>query len=428
MSSDMKENCITIHKLLEYQPVPYEVYDEATCTYRMSMRFEPTRNKMNPLPSSIKTIVIDESSMVSVELFTQLSDACPHKPQFIYIGDLQQLPPVFGSAILGFKILECPTTQLDTVYRQALESPIIALATFIRRGESFPLYKERTTTEHPTQGKVTIHPWKKKISSEDALRTAAAFFKAAYDNAQYNPEEDQILIPFNKACGSIELNKHIANHIAKRENREVYEIIAGYNKHYFSVGDLVLFDKEDARIIDINRNGTYIGKRPQKESPTLDYWGYNSTHQQEKDIDSIDDIDHLLTLAASDEEKVNVSSHTITVEMLDSGEEVTLDTSAEVNSLLLAYALTVHKSQGSEWERVFLVFHSSHATMLQRELLYTAVTRAKQELYIICEPDTFQKGVQSQKVKGTTLEEKAAFFKGKLDSSEYTLTPSGELS
>jgi ATP-dependent exoDNAse (exonuclease V) alpha subunit len=60
----------------------------------------------------------------------------------------------------------------------------------------------------------------------------------------------------------------------------------------------------------------------------------------------------------------------------------------------------------------------SHATMLQRELLYTAVTRAREELYIICEPETFVNGIKSQRVKGDTLAEKAEFFKGKLKDTD----------
>jgi exodeoxyribonuclease V alpha subunit len=92
---------------------------------------------------------------------------------------------------------------------------------------------------------------------------------------------------------------------------------------------------------------------------------------------------------------------------------VTLETASEVNSMLHGYALTVHKSQGAEWEKVFVMLHQSHATMLQRELLYTALTRARSEVYVICEPDTFVKGVLSQKIKGNTLAEKAEFFKGR---------------
>jgi exodeoxyribonuclease V alpha subunit len=102
--------------------------------------------------------------------------------------------------------------------------------------------------------------------------------------------------------------------------------------------------------------------------------------------------------------------------MNDSDQEVKVDKASELNTMLLGYCLTVHKSQGSEWRKVFLVLHQSHATMLQRELLYTAVTRAREELYIICEPECFVKGIESQRVKGNTLEEKAEFFKGKIDA------------
>lgn len=414
MSDDLKNNCITIHKLLEYQPVPYEIYDEETDKYKTSIKFEPTRNSHNPLPSEIKTIVFDESSMISTDLYTQLCDALPHSVQFIFVGDIQQLPPVFGAAILGFKLLELPVVELTQVYRQALESPIIALATDIRNGIPLPSFSERITKQHPTQGKLTLHPWKKKLHPDVALLTVAKFFTSAYDTGQYNPEEDQILIPFNKSLGTIELNKHIANHIAKTQSKIVYEVVAGYNKHYFSVGDLVLFDKEDAVIREIKRNGTYLGKAAKKPSTTLDYWGFDTVQNGVDDIGfDPDSIDAFLEAASSvTEEKVNQSSHILEVEMLDSGTIVTLDTASEINSVLLSYALTVHKSQGSEFNRVFVVLHQSHNTMINRELLYTAVTRAKQELYVICEPDHFERGVMTQKIRGTTLEEKAEYFKG----------------
>ena len=415
LSEDLKPTAITIHKLLEYAPQYYEVLDPETQEYKTTMRFEPTRNEHNPLPRQIKVCVIDEASMVSTELFSQLQDALPADCQFIFIGDLHQLPPVFGSAILGFKGLELPVVQLTEVYRQALESPIISLATRIRNAESIEVFTEKTTQEHPTQGKVTIHPWKKKLHPDSALLTAAKFFTTAIDQGLYDPSEDCILTPFNKACGTIELNKHIAQHLARKHGREVYEVIAGFNKHYFSVGDLVLCDKEDAEIISITRNGTYLGKRPVPHSLTLDYWGYDSqaaSHQVE--VDTLEDVELFLAAAAGgSEERVTVASHLITVRMIDSGEEVTLDSAAEVNSLILSYALTVHKSQGSEWERVFILFHQSHNTMLNRELTYTAVTRAKKELYIICEPDSLQKASRNAKIKGDTLAEKLEYFKGK---------------
>jgi superfamily I DNA/RNA helicase len=59
--------------------------------------------------------------------------------------------------------------------------------------------------------------------------------------------------------------------------------------------------------------------------------------------------------------------------------------------------------------------------MVQRELLYTGVTRAREELYVICEPESFTKGIVGQRIKGNTIEEKSAFFKGKLESGEESI-------
>jgi ATP-dependent exoDNAse (exonuclease V) alpha subunit len=129
---------------------------------------------------------------------------------------------------------------------------------------------------------------------------------------------------------------------------------------------------------------------------------------------SSDDIDRILArVADAAEERVNRASHAITMRRMVDDEEVTIDTTGECNNLLGGYAITVHKAQGSEWRRVFLVLHKSHAVALNRELLYTAVTRAREQLYVICEPNSFEKGVKTQKIKGTTLKEKLEWFKKK---------------
>lgn len=411
-------NCITIHKLLEYQPVNYETTDPETGESKTSMRFEPSRNDYNPLPPEISTIVIDEAWMVSEDLFQQIIHALNHPVQFIFLGDCFQLPPVFGEAAVGHKLGEYPTVELTHVYRQALLSPIIQYATAIKQGKPFTV-PEIKTIDAGEHGKVTLHPWKKALDSEVACRTFAHFIKGAYDSGDYNPEEDAILIPFNKAFGTLEVNKHIANHIAKKESRLVWQVQAGFNTHHFSVGDKVLFDKEEARIIDIKKNSGYVGKSTAAPSRTLDYWGVDlaagsKNAEANATSESIEDIDAMLDMLSTfqdTEDRVRAASHVITVQMDDSGEEIEIDSAAEINNLLLSYAITVHKSQGSEWRKVFLVLHRSHATMLQRELLYTAVTRAREELYVICEKDSFVKGVINQRIKGETLEEKAEFFK-----------------
>lgn len=414
LSADVQNNCITIHKLLEYAPVYYTIMDEGTGEEKTKMMFEPTRNQINPLSQSIHTIIFEESSMIGTDLYKEVINATPHNPQLIFLGDIQQLPPVFGPAILGFKLLSLPVVELTEVYRQALESPIISLAHRILSGNPIPK-EEYPTWKTPDQ--LTIHAWKKKISAQDALNTAGQFFIAAEKQGAYDPEEDMILLPFNKSFGTEELNKIIANHLSKKRGSDVYEVVAGFVKHYFSVGDKVLYEKEDAEIIKIESNPAYTGAKFLPHSPTLDYWGYDPVARTLES--STDDVDFLLSqVAASDQDRVRQASHTLTLKMMDSDVEVKVDKASDLNSMLLGYCLTVHKSQGSEWRKVFFVCHQSHATMLQRELLYTAVTRAREELYIICEPETFTNGIKSQRVKGDTLAEKAEFFKGKVANGE----------
>lgn len=422
MPDDMQNNCITIHKLLEYQPVFYEELDPESGQMKNKMVFEPTRNAANPLPESIKTIVFEESSMIGTDLHEQVLRACLHPVQFIYLGDIQQLPPVFGPAILGFKLLELPVIELTEVYRQALESPIISLAHRILSGNPLKLSE---FSEWKKPGQLTIHPWKKKLDPLLATATLAKFFSAAEDSGVYNVEEDIILIPFNKACGTDELNLNIANHLARKNKSVVHQVVAGFNKRHFRIGEKVLYDKEDAIIIDIETNPLYTGAKPMPASSTLDYWGHDPEYgtRAEDSQTTDDDVEFmLLQVAASGadnkEDRVKKCSHRITVKMLDSEQEIVLESAGEVNALLMGYALTVHKAQGSEWRKVFFCLHQSHATMVQRELLYTAVTRAREELYIICEPESFVNGILSQRVKGNTLEEKAEFFKGKKEQRD----------
>lgn len=442
MPEEMKANCITIHKLLEYQPVYYTVMDETSGEEKTKMVFEPTRHAGNPLPDSISVIAFEESSMLGTDLYAKYKAALSHPVQEIFLGDIQQLPPVFGPAILGFKLLELPVVELTVVYRQALESPIIRLAhrilsgrgidpeitpnpAYPAKGEPKSLYK---FPEWNIPGKMTMRPWKKSIDSDNALNTLGQLFPALHKAGAYDPEEDMILMPFNKACGTIELNNKIANYLARARGALTYQIIAGFNRVHYSIGDKVLYDKEDATVIGIESNPAYSGAIPANPSTTLDYWGFEhdptktgSPHGEMSDQDMDVFLASVVANSAESGDRVRQCSHILTLRMNDSDVEIKVQRASDVNSLLLGYALTVHKSQGSEWRKVFCAFHQSHATMLQRELLYTAVTRAKEELYIICEPETFVNGIQSQRVKGDTLQEKAEFFKGKL-SEGFELT------
>jgi len=170
------------------------------------MQFEATRHASHPLPASIHTINCGRRIDAWELIYTRSSqNACPHTPQFIFLGDIQQLPPVFGPAILGFKLLETScVVELTDVYRQALESPIISLAHRILFW--LKLSRQKNSPKWKFPGQLTIHPWKKKIDATNALQTAGMFFSQQPQITMSTIQpEDMILIPFNKQFGTDEL-------------------------------------------------------------------------------------------------------------------------------------------------------------------------------------------------------------------------------
>jgi ATP-dependent exoDNAse (exonuclease V) alpha subunit len=284
-------------------------------------------------------------------------------------------------------------------------------------------------SQHKEKG-LGFHPIKKRLHPEHITPRIASFLKKELLEKRFNPETDTVLIPFNKGLGTLEMNKELAQFLTTQRGDLTYEIISGFNKHYYAIGDKVLYEKEDAEIISINRNGAYASfKHPKPASLTLDRWGFDMASKVDiegeisQDDFSTEDVDAVLgALSFSEEdakERKAEASHVITIRMLSNGEEISLSKASEINNLLLGYCLTVHKSQGSEWRKVYCIFHQSHNTMIARELLYTAVTRAREELYIICEPDTFTKGIERQKVPGNTIAEKAIHFQGKITRGDY---------
>lgn len=449
MPKDLQSNFITIHKLLEFQPEYYEEWDSEKQRSVNKMEFKPARNKVNPLPESVRVLIIEEATMVSIELWNQLFDAMPvgGNLQVILIGDIQQLPPVFGKSIFihamqaGIKLVE-----LDKVHRQALDSPILELAHRVLSGKIIPLPELDQWNKSSTTGKLTITPWKKSLSPEMAVRKVARdYLPGKIESGEYHPFEDVVLCPYNVSFGVNEINAHIATYLAQspkwNPNGElVHEVIGGVNTKYFRIGDKVLWNKTEHIVKSITTNPKYFEKDPQLPSQTLDYWG-NETDENAQDAmmailegsEASSDahsnkIDLLLASFTAlqdsngaEERSSRQCSHVILVESTEFG-EYKIETSGDLGNLSLAYGITVHKSQGSEYRRVYFVTHKSQATMLFRELLYTAITRAKEELHIICPPNLFVQGITSQRLPGKTIDEKIASFNRYLEVNKISKT------
>lgn len=443
---DLRGNCITIHKLLEFKPEYFDTLDEATGLMKKTMNFLPSRHADNPIPEGIKTLIIDEATMVAVDLWNLLADAICHEIQIILIGDIQQLPPVFGKSIFIHAMQGgVETVELTEVHRQALESPIISLAHRILSGKQILEPEFKALNYNGEHGRLTIKPWKKPLSDTGALKIMGMTLPEFIDAGEYDPLNDVILTCFNVNFGTEELNKIVAGHLAEIKRRElramesmkgfesyqkleeeckVHEIIAGIKKKYFRIGDKVLFNKTEHFITGISKNSKYLGKLPRMATTTLDYNGIESDpskafqddagHLLDKTMEDIDDFLNSFSSMDSGQEEGGVTtraaSHILTLysESLDS--EVELDTSGGIGGLELGYAITVHKSQGSEYPRVFFISHHTQAQMHFRELIYTAITRAKRELVIICPPNMLVKGINSQRLPGRTLADKLVSF------------------
>lgn len=403
----LRYNIMTIHQLLEFEPVYF--YDVEK--QRDSMRFEPQRTASNPL--TITHLVIEESSMVGLDLFAFLFDALPLGVQIIYIGDINQLPPVFGMSILNYALVQLPVIELTEVYRQAEDSSILANAHRVLKGESIQEAPGTTII----RGKQTV-----QVGQEKMALALSKMFKIWHDEGFYDPEQDMILSPFNKhALGTDNLNKWIAQFLGEKRKAVVFEILAGFAKHYLAVGDRVMVNKQDGYVIKIVRNMSYLGATPQMEGADLSRFGHriagtdNALDLDEEDPDGIALLNYenfnLDSIGEQQGERKIQCSHIIDV-LLESGEVVSLSSAGDLGpqNFSLGYVLTVHKAQGCEFRRVFGVLHKDHAVMLFRELLYTLMTRAREDLVLIAKDWVLDKAIKSQRIKGDTLQDKIEYF------------------
>lgn len=445
----------TNHRLQEYEPVFSEIWDEEKGMMRKTMRFEPMRNEDNPMPEMLFHIK-DESGLLSVQMDQQDRAALPNARR-LYVGDIYQLPPIYGTSILGHQLAraargEIPCIELTQVYRQALDSPILARATDVKNGNCKDFLAtncKKKWRQESSSGTLVFTPIPDSLApqlprgSDEAsavdreagiahiCRVFGTSFQKSYLRGEYDPDEDVILIPHRKphTFGAWQLNRYVAQAITEKNELEVQEVIAGFNKYYFCVGDRVTDGKIEATITRIMPNLKYFGRKPRPASKTINRWGHQlagteaGSEYDDMDVTSLapnmsnEEIDAFLTQDTGEDRKT-AASHTLYLTIAGVDSEVPVSSAAEINALSFAYVLTYHQSQGSEFRRVYMILHSLHSGMYSRELLYTGMTRAKEYCEIIARPQALELCVNRAIIKGVTLAEKAEFFKGKLEASE----------
>lgn len=413
-----KLNILTIHALLEYEP---ETYWDAI-EMKEKFRFAPKRHAGNPL--TITHLVIEEASMLGLDLWEKLYDALPYGVQIIFIGDVNQLPPVFGPSILNYALIQLPVIELTEVYRN--QGIVLENAHHILKGE--PLVEDKDYII--VRGKEKIQqPQRKVAKGATALLNQLMDVPGDDGFPEYDPEDCAVLTPFNvQECGSDYMNNCLAQLIGDRRKAVVYEILGGRNKRYLAKGDKVMFNKRDGVIIDIYSNPGYSGKIPQLAGSDLSRFGIRVAGAQDLDelnATLLSDNEKLLSVDYSsfdleDESatKKQQASHCVVVEYED-GTQDTLQSAGDFAPAVfsLGYVLTVHKSQGSEWRKVFIIVHKDHYVMHYRELLYTAATRARTKVVIIGKDATINKIIANPRIKGNTLKDKLEFFNSGIDQT-----------
>jgi exodeoxyribonuclease V alpha subunit len=298
---------LTIHRLLEWSPA----------------KMDFVRNDENPINAQV--IVVDESSMIDIELAAKLLDAVKPSTQILFIGDSDQLPSVgpgnFLRDLIESKLV--PTKRLNKIFRQAESSHIIKSAHAINQGELPEFSNEKESNC-------------KFVEIESPSDILGAIIRLTTEilpkQVGYDPVRDiQVLTPMNRGdLGTKNLNRHL--------------------QHALNPSKSALLDAQD------DSNQTQF-------------------RQHDKVIQTANDYD--LSVFNGDIGLVSQTEGGRGKTLVSYGDRMVSYDSTQIGKLRLAYAITIHKSQGSEFPVVIIPLATQHFIMLQRNLIYTALTRAK---------------------------------------------------
>lgn len=307
-------------------------------TVHRLLEYQPTgdrycfgKNESDPLDA--EAIIIDEASMLDITLIYHLLKAVQGGCRLIFVGDVDQLPSVGAGTFLKdvIRSKQMPVVRLQNVFRQAEVSMIVRNAHKINHGQMPDLVENGDF----------------KFVELNHEAAAADFVVSLYERLSGDSDWQniQVLSPMHKnVCGVQNLNKLI------QERLNPYS----EDKPEIALPGMIL--RRGDKVMQIRNN-------------------------YEKEVFNGD-----IGIVCA------VGGKSVTVEYPDNR---VVYTQSELDELQLAYAMSVHKSQGSEYPTVILLLVSGHYIMLQRNLLYTAVTRAKQQVVLVGEKRALQTAVMN---------------------------------
>ncbi len=320
----------TIHRLLEY------AFGEDDS----SLAFN--KNENSPLDCDV--IIIDEMSMVDILLMNDLLKAVKRGTRLIMVGDVDQLPSVGAGNVLSDIINSntIKTISLDIIFRQSEGSMIVQNAHLINKG-SMPVYNKKDTDFF----------FMRENNNPDIIDLIVDLYKTRLPSKYgFNPTKDiQVLSPMKKGdVGVIELNNKLqaAVNPPSKLKKEKF-----FGKYTFRVGDKVMQIKNNYQAewkIQTNNKSLITGEGV-----------YNG------------DIGYIIFIDEDNQE--------VTVQFEE--EKEVIYPFSQLDELILAYATTVHKSQGSEFPVILMPVVWGPPMLLTRNLFYTAITRARQLVVLV---------------------------------------------
>jgi exodeoxyribonuclease V alpha subunit len=285
-------------------------------------------------------IILDEVSMVDIVLMHHFLNAVPDGCRIILVGDTDQLPAVGPGSVLKdiIRSQKIPAIRLDEIFRQAQTSMIIKNAHIINAGRLPDLRKQYSDfVFYELNDDTSITQKILDLCTKDLPHEGFDVLK-----------DVQVLSPMHRfLCGVENLNLMLQEQLNPKKNQDELK----YSSQTFRVGDKVMHIRNNYQKNVFNGDIGFI-QDINNEKLTVDYF------------------DHIVTYEKN-----------------------------ELNELTLAYASSVHKSQGSEYKVVIIPLSTSHYIMLQRNLLYTAITRAKQKVIIIGSKKALMTAIQSNRTQ-----------------------------
>ena len=365
----------TIHRLLELNGMPEEEQEGR------AVHFD--RNSENPLEADV--IIIDEMSMVDIALMHSLLLAVTAGTRLILVGDENQLPSVGPGNVLRDIIRSgCfPVVELKKIFRQASESDIVVNAHKINRGEQVTI-----------NNKSRDFFFLKRYDADIIIRVVIALIQEKLPRyVDAKPYEIQVLTPMRKGLLGVErLNQILQRYLNPPDEKKKEKEIG---QRLFREGDKVMQVKNNYQL-EWEILGRY--KIP-----------------VDKGVGVFNGDTGIMT-------EINEFAETATVEFED-GRQAEYSFK-QLEELELAYAVTIHKSQGSEYPAVILPILSGPRMLMNRNLLYTAVTRARKCVTVVGSETTFAEMIRNEKqqLRYSSLDRRIR----ELDESEQKESAIGE--